>query len=158
MGQRTGSAPALVRQPAKPNQRIRRRTMSQRDFFPIACLLRSRMPSADRYFLCLPKLVRQLKSSAPARARISRLHYVFFLADCFAQQKQNEPQKARMGSQKGTKNRFCAFSASFCAFVTFPDLGKAPLPKYLHLPVPVRGWLGSGPNSGGGRRCFVARS
>src|SRR5256885_4528181 len=109
MGQRTGSAPALVRQPAKPNQRIRRRTMSQRDFFPIACLLRSRMPSADRYFLCLPKLVRQLKSSAPARARISRLHYVFFLADCFAQQKQNEPQKARMGSQKGTKNRFCAF-------------------------------------------------
>src|SRR2546426_5362255 len=68
--------------------------MSQRDFFPVACLLRSRMPSADRYFLCLPKVV----------VNLSHPH-----------QKQNEPQKARMGSQKGTKNRFCAFWAPFCA-------------------------------------------
>src|SRR5205807_10497870 len=105
-------------QPAKPNLRMNRRNMSQRELFAVACLLRNAV--SRQVFLCLPKLVRQLKSSAPARPRINRLHYGFFLPDCFAQQKQNEPQKARVGSQKGTKNRFCAFSASFCAFCHLP--------------------------------------
>src|SRR5438093_13246774 len=116
------------------------------------------MPSADRYFLCLPKLVRQLKSSAPARARISRLYYAFSTR-LLCPTKAERTTKGTNGITKRHKKQIlCFFGFLLCLLSPLPDLGKAPLPKYLHLPVPVRGWLGSGPNSGGGRRCFVARS
>src|SRR5437016_13915659 len=87
--------------------------MSQRDLFPVACLLRSRMPSADRYFLCLPKLVRQLKSSAPARARISRLYYAFFYQIALPNKSRTNHKRHEWDHKKAQKTDSVLFRLPF---------------------------------------------